>query len=251
MGVRTQIVIEQRVRQLIIMLLLAPTSTGCGVAVDITRRVVIDQLAYNESADSMVTCARDHILAGCAWDEYRQNNPDMDASYHFECGFRTGFVDHLEVGATEPPVVPPRKYWKVTYQTPQGHEAINDWFSGYRFGVIAAADSGFRELVTIPLSIPPEKIAPGQSAEKPYQSRPSTEPQPEAMLEVAPQSSLVSPESAGSSAVVHRGWRSYNPHRRMESPANSAVRVAGASDWVTVSRDTKDKMDSAADGIPE
>src|SRR5256885_13183468 len=36
-----------------------------------------------------------------------------------------------------PPPLPPRSYWKTQYESPEGREAVRDWFAGFRFGVAA------------------------------------------------------------------------------------------------------------------
>src|SRR5262245_5304507 len=133
---------------------LSTLSSGCGVLVDITRRVVVDQVHYNETVDELKICARNRLVAESAWRQYERENSECDLSHHFAQGFKQGFVEYVNVGATEPPVLPPRRYWKVHYQTLEGQRAINEWFTGFRFGVIAAEQSGYRDLMVIPVSIP-------------------------------------------------------------------------------------------------
>ena len=58
-------------------------------------------------------------------------------------------------GCGEPPPVPPRRYWKNAYQTPQGHQAIQDWFAGFRNGASDAEASGWRHFATVPSSVIP------------------------------------------------------------------------------------------------
>jgi hypothetical protein len=62
-------------------------------------------------------------------------------------------MDYLEGGSGKPPVVPPRRYWGVQYQTPEGHLAIADWFSGYRLGSTTVQQSGYKHWVNIPTSL--------------------------------------------------------------------------------------------------
>ena len=50
-------------------------------------------------------------------------------------------------------------YWRVYYQNAEGHEAIQDWFEGFRHGASVARASGVRDFVVIPLSsMPPREI---------------------------------------------------------------------------------------------
>ena len=70
-------------------------------------------------------------------------------------GTRAGFSDgdYLEAGGTgQPPAMPPRRYWKAVYQSPEGRLAVQDWYRGFAYGAEMAKASGYRQLVTIPLS---------------------------------------------------------------------------------------------------
>ena len=53
---------------------------------------------------------------------------------------------------SQPPPLPPRYYWRPEYETPPGHQAIEDWSAGFRAGAGVARASGLRELVTVPAS---------------------------------------------------------------------------------------------------
>jgi hypothetical protein len=131
-------------------------SSGCGVAATFTRRVIIDQLAYCDSGDAFLSCARNRVLARSAWEEFEGANRDCKHSPDFASGFTRGFVDYLDFGSANPPPIPPRRYWKVCYQSPEGHLAIDDWFAGYRSGASAAEQSGYRSYITIPTLVPPK-----------------------------------------------------------------------------------------------
>lgn len=77
-------------------------------------------------------------------------------SADYERGYKDGFTDYLDFGGCgEPPPVPPRRYWKNAYQTPEGHQAIQDWFAGFRNGVSDAEASGWRHFATVPSSVVP------------------------------------------------------------------------------------------------
>src|SRR5207253_39443 len=52
----------------------------------------------------------------------------------------------------QPPPLPPACYRAVRYQTPEGYRAIEDWFGGFRHGVAAAREGGYRDYVTGPSS---------------------------------------------------------------------------------------------------
>jgi len=99
---------------------------------------------------------RNEALAVAAWKSVVQEHPGVEFSVHYAEGFRQGFVDYLNAGGTgAPPPVPPRKYWGVRYETPEGHAAMQDWFAGFRHGSDVAAWSGYREFIVLPTAIPP------------------------------------------------------------------------------------------------
>ena len=88
-------------------------SSGCGVAANFTKRAIIDQLAYCDSGDAFLSCARNQLMACSAWQQFEETNSDYKPSADFAAGFKQGFVDYLDVGSAEPPPIPPRRYWKV------------------------------------------------------------------------------------------------------------------------------------------
>jgi hypothetical protein len=93
-------------------------------------------------------------LAMCAWEDLQKGDPENNYSADYARGFKDGFADYLDAGGTgDPPAVPPRSYWKTKYQTPQGYQAIQDWFAGFRHGSAMAQESGFRQWITIPSSL--------------------------------------------------------------------------------------------------
>jgi hypothetical protein len=92
-------------------------------------------------------------------------------------GFIDGYVDYLEAGGTgEPPALPPRKYWKAVYNTPQGRLAVQHWFQGYEFGAAMAKLSGHRQLVTIPVSDALASSTLPHFPSRQYDSKPAVEP---------------------------------------------------------------------------
>jgi hypothetical protein len=129
--------------------LLCASLVGCGVAYELARNTA-DQFEYHDVLERMRLRSRNRALARDAWNEFRSEDGDASYSDDFERGFQDGFVSYSADGAEEPPVVPPRRYFRVSYETPEGHADIEDWFTGYRYGVIAAQQAGCRELVLVP-----------------------------------------------------------------------------------------------------
>ena len=130
-------------------------SIGCGPFALATHVLVIEPIQYCKTADDISERRRNYKLADEKWPVVAQANPGLPSSPDFVSGFRDGFADYLYAGGTgEPPPLPPRPYWRITYETPEGHQAIEDWFAGFRLGAAIARGSGYRELVTIPSSSP-------------------------------------------------------------------------------------------------
>jgi hypothetical protein len=124
--------------------------TGCGVIEYGTKNLIESPLS--QFGDLTEEC-RNSKHAEKAWKEITNSNPERIFSVHFERGFKDGFTDYLFAGGSgNPPVAPPWRYQKVAYQSPQGVEAVEDWFAGFREGTAAAQASGLREVVLVPVS---------------------------------------------------------------------------------------------------
>lgn len=133
---------------------------GCSVGEKLVNNVIVEPAHYNRWTDRVGRCLRDKSLAEEAWDEVCARDGEA-YSRHYYRGFVEGFHDYLDSGGTgDPPSLPPRSYWRVYYQSPEGHQAIEDWFAGFRHGAAVAKASGVRNLVTVPVSsIPPSEIS--------------------------------------------------------------------------------------------
>ncbi len=78
-----------------------------------------------------------------------------DQVYHlgdFRDGFRAGYAQILGGGDPCPPTLPPKKYWGVRYQSVEGRERVDAWFSGHETGVATALQDGVQDESRIPLS---------------------------------------------------------------------------------------------------
>jgi hypothetical protein len=141
--------------------------------------IAAHNLAYESAlgTDYVLTCARNRRLANEAWGQVQKADPDHAYSKDYALGFKDGFADYLdEGGCAEPPPLPARRYWMIHYRTPGGHAAINDWFAGFQHGVAAARESGYRELVIVPSSVPDPGIPHPPPEPGPEVSHPVIEP---------------------------------------------------------------------------
>lgn len=134
-----------RMRWLFLVLCVSTASPGCSLFVTAARDVSYEvKLRVQECREDW----RNRQSAQEAWESaYGKKNDNPDHA----CGFKAGFADYLSAGGTGmPPPLPPRHYWGYKYQTPAGHEAIEQWYAGYKEGAAAAQASGLRQLVLVP-----------------------------------------------------------------------------------------------------
>src|SRR5207248_2959690 len=120
-------------------------ATGCSPFVNATRTLVIEPLQFCERGDKAAEFLRDRKLANAAWGRVMSCGLGAWYSADYERGFKDGYTDYLFAGGNgQPPPVPPRDYWGVQNKTPEGQQAAEDWFAGYRHGAASAMDSGYR-----------------------------------------------------------------------------------------------------------
>lgn len=151
-----------RFKHLLWLMALVPLNVGClelplGSGFEIWRYA--SRNLYEAPIDARDDCmerARYRHMGEKAWEEICRANPGQ-YSVHYGRGFVDGFADFLFAGGTgEPPVVPPWRYRKSVYETPEGYQAVEDWFAGFRHGAGVAQASGLRNLVLVPVSRLPE-----------------------------------------------------------------------------------------------
>lgn len=136
------------------------SNVGCRFAEHTWRTAVVEPIQYSPywydkfarhryRAAALEALEQQRALAKAERDDY-VHEPFSPAH---ECGFVDGFVDYLEAGGRgEPPVLPPRKFWKAKFQNPDGYRATLDWFEGFRHGASVARASGLRQFITVPVS---------------------------------------------------------------------------------------------------
>jgi hypothetical protein len=122
-------------------------NSGCAVFVDGARNLAV---SITTPAEQKREWKRNYQLA----EDALQAQGEVLHSPDFAAGFKDGYAEFLYRGGSgEPPPVAPRRYRHFNYQTPEGYQAIADWFAGYRRGAAAARASGAREWITGPSSL--------------------------------------------------------------------------------------------------
>ncbi|QVL31162.1 hypothetical protein KIH39_20275 [Telmatocola sphagniphila] len=138
-----------------------PAASGCSL---------YQSGLYNLGNEPKMTWSSHHLThdiqkqARITWGEYVQAHPGECFSRYFEDGFLDGYVDYLDNGGTgEPPAMPPQRYRKNKFMTPEGYSAIEDYFAGFRLGSRIAIASGIRDTLVVPILIPLGNV-PGNSS---------------------------------------------------------------------------------------
>ena len=124
--------------------------TGCGIVTTATHNILTEVRQHEEDDAER---KRERELADQTWAQWQSCHPEHADSEAFSEGFRAGFADFLYAGGTgEPPTLPPQKYWKIGYESPEGHQAMEEWFAGFRTGAAEARRSGARQWIVLPSS---------------------------------------------------------------------------------------------------
>jgi len=88
-------------------------------------------------------------MSNAAWETYTESYPELCDSDDFGRGFRNGFYRYVKTGCEAAPPLPPSHYMSASFVSPEGKQAIADWFNGYHIGVILAQQSGSRDFVQL------------------------------------------------------------------------------------------------------
>jgi hypothetical protein len=141
-------------KQLLWILTLCTLSSGCRLWHNACRTIILEPCHFPQYIDECVERHRHRRLATQVWNDLPCHDCVTRASDDYLRGFKDGFVDFMMAGGTgAPPPLAPHRYWKVRYQTPEGHGAIQDWFAGFAHGAAVAQSHGYRDFVTIPASM--------------------------------------------------------------------------------------------------
>jgi hypothetical protein len=172
-----------RIRGIPAVLGLSLIGIGCTFVPNIERNLIVEPARY---CNDQKMFKRSRKAAEAAWNEVVVQYPEAEGySCDYRDGFLEGFADYLDFGGHgEPPTVPPPRYRRVKYATPEGYRAIEDWFAGFRHGAATAHASGLRQLVTLPVIIQPDPYGKDANPADPGESGtlPMTAPPEGAML---------------------------------------------------------------------
>ena len=124
--------------------------------------------------------------ANVAWYATDYDKHDVRCFSDFGYGWRMGYYDASMGRCGRTPAIPPKKYWKASYQAGDGPAAINAWYQGYQAGAIAADRDGYGSLHTLP--------AFGANVHSSLPSLPYSEQGVEPGVPTAPASPAASPE---------------------------------------------------------
>jgi hypothetical protein len=138
-----------------------PLLSGCTLYSHVFRNLYYEpKLHFGETAikHDLKRQAKEY------WADYVAAHPTECFSKYFFDGFVTGFSDYLDSGGNgDPPAMPPLRYRSSNkYFSPEGFQAIEDFFAGFRVGARIAIDSGIRDTLVVPILLPvtPPKPAP-------------------------------------------------------------------------------------------
>ncbi|NLX97022.1 MAG: hypothetical protein GXY83_12680 [Rhodopirellula sp.] len=117
------------------------------------RTMIVEPAVYCRSKDDHRARSRYYQMADEAWGQFTGIHAGSTFSDHFGAGFKDGYSEYLYAGGNgSPPPVPPRRYWRDDWQTPEGHESIEHWYEGYRTGAAIAMSLGRRDVAVVPAS---------------------------------------------------------------------------------------------------
>jgi hypothetical protein len=137
---------------------------------------------------------RNEALAWDAWKVVRREEGKHTYSRDYAQGFRNGFTDYLTFGGNgDAPPLPPYCYRTPQYETPEGRQAVEDWYTGFRRGVATAQASGLRETITLPIGRAPQPATDPGAVPQPAGRQEDVTPQLPSPTPELPMPRVVSP----------------------------------------------------------
>ena len=145
------------------LLMLSLSQTGCalyqetGRVFDLAKRTVSrEPNFYNYLGNDRIAQREARLLAEQAWIGVLATVQNPSPEY--ENGFTEGFADYLYRGGTgKAPLVPPRGFWKLRFQNPNGELKVKEWYAGFEHGVRDCQQRGIRDMWTVPTSFVPDQ----------------------------------------------------------------------------------------------
>ena len=132
-------------------------ASGCNLAYYASHNLVNEPITR---ADEHKLTSRLKTESRVVWRDICRQFPARTFTPEFADGFTDGYADHLENGGPPgPPIVPPLRYRRANYLTPEGHALIRDYLIGFQYGQEVAVATGKRNFLTVPVLLkdaPPE-----------------------------------------------------------------------------------------------
>ncbi len=136
------------------VVLLGIPCSGCALVEDASRNTCF---SLSSVIDKHRENARNRQWAEAAWQEASEKQDLSQRTEDYARGFKDGYADYLFRGGDgEPPLIAPDRYRHLRYQNPQGYQAVEEWFAGYRHGAGVARDTKARQWITGPSALAPE-----------------------------------------------------------------------------------------------
>ncbi len=127
--------------------------TACAPYHSAHRTLYRNLSEYPPVHDAKESCAVYRSWAEAEWAQVKQVAPQKHGRA-YRRGFLDGFVDAVYAGGNgEPPVIPPRPYWRIWFRNAAGDDEIATWTQGFRHGARTALDGGYRERAIIPTTL--------------------------------------------------------------------------------------------------
>lgn len=137
-------------------------ATSCAPYHSAHRTLYRNLSEYPPVHDAKESCAVYRSWAEAEWAQVKQLAPQKHGRA-YRRGFLDGFVDAVYAGGNgEPPVIPPRPYWRIWFRNAAGDDEIATWTDGFRHGARTALDGGYRERAIIPTTL---RLMPEESAD--------------------------------------------------------------------------------------
>jgi hypothetical protein len=123
---------------------------GCSPLQSAHRTLCHDFSQFPPTTDAKQSCKTYRNWAMYEWATVQSALPEP-ASASYRRGFVDGFVDAVYAGGSgEPPIVPPRRFWRVVFRNDAGDAELTEWSRGFRHGARVALDNGYRRRAVVP-----------------------------------------------------------------------------------------------------